>query len=520
MSLIENLKNPEIFDHPVEEFQVIETHISWVLLTGQYVYKIKKPVNYGFLDFSSLEKRKYYCEEELRLNKRLAPDLYLEVVTINGTVDHPVINSDSMVIEYAIKMRQFPQAAQLDRCLNNAGIDFSLIDRLAKKVADFHLSIRIASHHEHFGDLLHVEQPVLENFRHIRECIKDQDSLRHLEKLENWSREQLSILSETITQRKINGYVRECHGDMHLRNIAIWQEQIIIFDCIEFNKDLYWIDVISDIAFLIMDLEERNHTALACRFLNSYLEHTGDYAGLELLQFYKVYRSLVRAKVDALRAAQEVPGSSDYEASLADFRQYLNLAERFIKPRQVVLLINHGLSGSGKSYGTQKLISMFCTIQIRSDVERKRLFAKHDQSAESNAVEQGIYTPELTRQTYDRLVALARILLAAGYSVIVDAANLQSWQRHLFIQLAAEMNVRSLILNYQASSDTLRQRVQQRAQKGSDVSDATLEVLEYQFKTRQALDNNEQNITITIDTENEIKLDEVIQKLITPEQEP
>jgi aminoglycoside phosphotransferase family enzyme/predicted kinase len=518
MSLIENLQNPEIFEHSVERFEVIETHISWVLLTGDYVYKIKKPVDFGFLDFSTLEKRKHYCEEEIRLNRRLAPGLYLEAVSINGSEQHPVLNGDGPVIDYAVKMRQFPQAAQLDRLLHKEGIDFSIIDKLANKVADFHQSIRVAPAGESFGDLSHVEQPVLENFRHIRDCIDDKNSLTLLGKLENWSREQLSGLARVIERRKAEGFVRECHGDMHLRNIAIWHDEIVIFDCIEFNKSFYWIDVISDIAFLVMDLEDRGYAALACRFLNSYLERTGDYEGVRLLRFYKVYRALVRAKVDALRAAQEAPDSDEYKKTLSDFVQYLELAERFTRHEKVVLLINHGLSGSGKSVGTGALMARFCAVQIRSDIERKRLYEISDTESKRSEVNQGIYSHEATRRTYDRLVELASILLASGYSVVVDAANLKSWQRQLFIELAAGMKISCFILDYQASLDTLRQRVRQRAQEGTDASDATLQILEHQLQSQQPLDPNEQAITVTIDTEQVLNFDKLLEQLGDNEQ--
>ena len=296
MHLINNMQDRALYDHPVEVFEVIETHISWVLLTGQYVYKIKKPVNFGFLDFSTLEKRHLYCEEEVRLNRRLAPQLYIGVVAIHGTEEHPNIKSQGPVIEYAVKMKQFPQSTQLDRLLAEKGLDNAVIDKLAGKVARFHLAIDSVAKDSGFGDLEHIQQPVLDNFSHIRGCIDDKNVIPLLNKLEDWTKKKLKLLNETIQQRKDLGFIRECHGDMHLRNIALWNDEIIIFDCIEFNMNFYWIDVVSEIAFLVMDLEDRKHHAFARRFLNSYLEITGDYEGLRLLRFYKVYRAMVRAK--------------------------------------------------------------------------------------------------------------------------------------------------------------------------------------------------------------------------------
>lgn len=513
MSLMENLQNPALYDHPITKFEVIETHISWVLLTGQYVYKIKKPVNFGFLDFSTLEKRHLFCEEELRLNRRLAPHLYLGVVSIHGSAAHPEINGQGPVIEYAVKMQQFPQAAQLDRLLAERGLDTYVLDKLAEKIAAFHLSIEPVAKDSGFGDLVHVQQPILENFEHIRASIDDQSIAALLDKLERWSKHQLKELADVIQQRKVQGFVRECHGDMHLRNIAWWNDDIIIFDCIEFNKNFYWIDVMSEIAFLVMDLEDRQQDALARRFLNSYLGITGDYEGLRLFHFYKVYRALVRAKVAALRTCQEQAGTEEYKDTFKEFLQYLKLAERYIHPTAPCLLINHGLSGSGKSFSTRLILQKYPAIQIRSDVERKRLFQTIKGSDTTNAIEQGIYTPEATHKTYSRLVDIARCLLLAGYSVVIDAANLKLNQRQLFIDLARVIHIPYFILDFQAPVPTLRARVKQRAQQGGDVSDATPEVLEHQVATYEPLSPDEKPFTIKIDTEKDIDIDEIVERI-------
>lgn len=510
MSLVENLQDSTLFDHPVTGFEVIETHISWVLLTGQYVYKIKKPVNFGFLDFSTLEKRHFYCEEELRLNRRLAPGLYLDVVTIHGSEEHPEVNGQGAVIEYAVRMQQFPQSAQLDRIQEKHGLDKFIIDDLAGKIANFHLSLDSLEQGSRYGDLSHVRQAVLDNYEHIRTSFQDQFSAPLLDKLEDWSKQQLEELAEVIQQRKVQGFVRECHGDMHLRNIALWHDGIIIFDCIEFNKNFYHIDVMSDISFLVMDLEARGQEPLAQRFLNSYLEVTGDYEGLKLLCFYKVYRALVRAKVDALRIGQEEIGTREYDQTVEDFLQYVKLAERYIHPSTPCLLINHGLSGSGKSFGARLLLEKYPAIQIRSDVERKRLFQVAKESNSTAAVKEGIYSSEASHRTYGRLVDLADCLLNAGYSVVVDAANLKSQQRQRFIELARSINIPYFILNFKASGETLRKRVEDRAQHGSDISDATLEVLESQIAGYEPLLHDEQQFTIEIATEKDIDIERIV----------
>ena len=513
MSLIEALQKPTLFKHSVKRFEVIETHISWVLLTGQYAYKIKKPVDFGFLDFSSLEKRHFYCKEEVRLNRRLAPQLYLAVVMIHGSEAQPNLEGQGPVIECAVKMRQFPQSAQLDRLLSDEGLDHRLIDKLADKVAGFHLSIKPASTDSTFGDLEHVRQPILENFEHIRVCINDTSVEPMLNKLERWSQQQLDEMADVIRQRKAKGFIRECHGDMHLRNIAWWDDEIVIFDCIEFNKDFFWIDVISDIAFLVMDLEDRQQYALANRFLNRYLEITGDYAGVQLLKFYKVYRALVRAKVDALRAGQECVGTQAYNETFQDFVQYLRLAERYIGPVSPCLLINHGLSGSGKSFASRLILEKFPAIQIRSDVERKRLFQIPWDKAGSDPIEEGIYASGATRRTYMQLVKIASGLLTAGYSVLVDATNLKQQQRQLFIDLANSLTSPFLIIDYHASVDTLRQRIKKRVQQRDDVSDATLAVLAHQLETADSFSDAEQPFVIQVDTDQTIEVDHIVDQI-------
>lgn len=512
MSLIEALQNPALYDHPVEKFEVVETHISWVLLTGHYAYKIKKPVNFGFLDFSTLELRHHYCSEELRLNRRLAHQLYLEVVPICGSETRPRLDRPGEAIEYAVKMRQFEQSSQFDRLLEDGKLDHAAIDCLADKVAQFHLSAPPALQDSAYGDIGQISQPMLENFVQIRDAIDDAGMLPQLYALEQWTNQQLQELAPIIQTRKADGFVRECHGDMHLRNIALWQGEIVVFDCIEFNANLYWIDVISEIAFLVMDLEDRGQDALAQRFLNRYLEITGDYAGLRLFRFYKVYRAVVRAKVDALRTAQEQPGSEEYRQTFADFRQYLALAARYIEPRTPTLLINFGLSGAGKSVTTRQLVETLSAIQLRSDVERKRLFKV---APFGNAVvdRQTLYAPEAHDRTYKRLVEIARILLGAGYTVIIDAANLQLRRRQQFVELAESMQLPYRILAFEADETVLRQRIAQRAVTGEDVSDATPEVLQRQLDLVEPLSADEQTYSVVIDTADRIDIDAITQTI-------
>lgn len=495
--LITALLKPGVFNHPAESCELIETHISWVILAGEYAYKIKKPVNLGFLDFSTLEQRHFYCHEELRLNRRLAPAIYLEVLAIHGTPDHPSLSADGPVIEYMVKMNRFAQQAQLDRMLQDGNLNETQIDAIASMVASFHQQLDPANPSAAFGTPEQVYAPVEENFDQIRGRIKDRQHLEQLAAIENWCNYSYALLEPVFTARKQAGFIRECHGDMHLRNLAWIHQQAVAFDCIEFNPELRWIDVISEVAFLVMDLQEKGRANFAQRFLNHYLQITGDYAGLAVLNFYLVYRALVRAKVDAIRLGQADLNSDERNKAEADFTHYLLLASEYIQAKTPVLFITHGLSGSGKSTVTQILLEMTGAIRIRSDVERKRLFALGVNSDSENKVDEGIYAAQTTQRTYDTLAELSNTIINAGFPVIVDATFLKAAQRQQFRQLTETHQVPFIILSFSALPDTLRRRIVDRDQ---GVSDANLAVLENQLKHWQPILVEETDAVINIDT--------------------
>lgn len=515
-TLIESLLDATIYDHPVTAIELIETHISWVILTGEFAYKIKKPINLGFLDFSTLEKRLHCCTEELRLNSRLAAEIYLDVVPIAGSPERPVLHGAGEAIEYAIKMVQFPQQAQLDNMLANDELQPYHIDAIAELVAGFHATIAVASENSDYGDSDHVLYPVVENFNQIRRCHHGAQDNTVLAELEQWSQSTFASLNPVFEQRKRNGFIRECHGDMHLRNLVWFHDKPLAFDCLEFNPTLRWIDTLSEVAFLVMDLDDRGQPRLAWRFLNRYLEYCGDYSGVQVLRFYLVYRALVRAKVDAIRAAQAHISAFDQRQADEDYQAYLQLAQSYVRPARPKLIITRGLSASGKSTLTQPLLESIGAIRIRSDVERKRLFSVRSGAQNKPAIDQGIYSVEASVQTYDRLKQLAADVLAAGFTVIVDAAFLKHQQRVPFMQLAVETNSTFIILEFTASEDTLRQRIRARV---GDVSDADLSVLEHQLATTQPLENSEQPYCVEIDTETDFDLDALV-KAITQQDVP
>ncbi len=499
-TLVRALQNPALYDHPVRGFQLVETHISSVLLTGDYAYKLKKPLDLGFLDFSTLARRRHFCHEELRLNRRLAPQIYLEVLPITGTPEHPRFGRPGEAFEYAVKMRQFPQEAQLDRVLARGGLKPAHIDQLAQTLADFHARIAVAGVDTPYGTPEAAYFPMGQNFDQIRPLVSPAFHPQ-LERLQCWSEQARDRLKKLLAARKRDGFVRECHGDVHLANLALLDEQVVIFDCLEFNDNLRWIDVMNEVAFTVMDLDDRSQPLLARRFLNGYLERSGDYAGLALLRFYQVYRALVRAKVSVIRLGQA--GLSDAERKQIEsrYRGYADLAERYTRPATPALLIAHGLSGSGKSTLTQPLVERLGAVRVRSDVERKRLHGLDALARSGSALDAGLYTADAGARTYERLAAIARAAIAAGHSTILDATFLKRAQREKMCALADELRAPFLILAFTASETTLRERVALRERAGADASEAGLAVLEHQLASAEPLGNDERARALVIPTD-------------------
>ena len=496
--LIQSLQNPALYPHKVEYFKVIETHISWVLLTGYYAYKIKKPLNLGFLDFSSLEKRRHYCQEELRLNSRLAPDIYLDIVTISGTEKQPKLDASGTVIEYAVKMQQFEEDKTFDLLLAQNQLTHNHVKQTAKIIAAFHCGIESTVADTDFGSSDTIMQFVRENFTQILQ-LDGIEKPGGLTRLASWSEQQYTALLPFLKQRKQAGFIRECHGDLHLGNIALIAGQVVPFDGIEFNPSLCWIDVISEIAFLVMDLQDKQRHDLAFQFLNEYLQFSGDYAGLKLLHFYLVYRAMVRAKVNAIRASQST-SDKEHQQAIISYQGYLQLAKSYTQKSTPLMMIMHGVSGSGKSWLSEQIISRYQAIRIRSDVERKRLHNLSPQKNSHSGIASNLYSQTSSEMTYQHLLQLTVKIINAGYNVIVDATFLQQQQRKLFFQQAEQLQVPFLIVHTQANKQDLLKRIKDRAGQQGNVSEANQAVLENQFLHMQPLNDEEQKHSLSVET--------------------
>jgi len=501
--LINALLDPACYPHDVERIEMIETHISFVFLTGPYAYKLKKAINLGFLDFTTLKLRHFFCKEELRLNRRLAPQLYLDIVSIGGTLQKPKIGVALDVLEFAVKMRQFPQEGLLNRVFSCGELTAVHIDELATSVAAFHQRIECARPDQDYGCASNIESSMRQNFAQIRVMTDSSDEYKNLSLIEKWSLAEHEALLPVFAQRHEHNFIRECHGDLHLGNIALVDGRIQIFDCIEFNPNLRWIDIMNETAFLVMDLDERGRPDFAWRFLNAYLQETGDYDGLRLLRYYATYRAMVRAKVAHIRASQSNLSGENKKTALDSYTAYASYAGKVTVPARQGLIITNGLSGSGKTTVSQLLLEKLGAIRVRSDIERKRLQHIAPKAKSNSGVNTGIYADSVTRDTYEELRRLAKLILEAGYLAIIDAAFLLRWQRNILRQLAKERNVPFVIVSCLAENEELRRRLIQREYEAKDPSDATQEILMFQLETQESLDATESDCTVIFNSEQE-----------------
>jgi aminoglycoside phosphotransferase family enzyme/predicted kinase len=512
-ALIAALQNPRCYPHPVASVRLIETHISWVLLTGEFAYKVKKPVTLDFLDFGTLDKRHACCLEELRLNRRLAPELYLDVVPIAGPADEPRVAGAGDPIEFALRMREFPQAALLSNRLAHGEVAPRHVEAIADALARFHECTAAAAPDAVFGSAATLLQACLDNFAAVERLLAGNGMHLRIGTLRRWTHDRHARLIARFSDRRSRGRIRDCHGDLHSGNVALIDDAPAIFDCIEFNAAFRWIDVMSELAFIVMDLAARGRTDFAYRLLNRYLEHSGDYAGLHVLRYYLVYRAMVRAKIDCIRARQPDLPASEGARVWQDFVARVSLAERFATGEQRLLAITHGLSGSGKSSAALHAAERLGFVRIRSDVERKRLFGLRAGEPSHSALAGGIYTAGASERVYDRLSEHACAAVEGGFGVIVDAAFLQRDARMRFRELARSLGARFAVIDCRAGPGALEARIEARARLGADPSEADLAVLERQRQVIEPLDASERPDAIEIDVEAPVTLARMVRTL-------
>lgn len=499
-AIIDWLSQAANYGQNINQVEKIETHISTVFLTGEFAYKLKKRVNFGFLDFTPLTARKTYCEMEVNLNRRTAPQLYLGVIALYQHPQQPEQISFEpqpglVLVDYLVKMRQFDPQNVLSRYVLKQRLTEHQANDLAQAIAQLHQQAEPIKAGDFLGSSACVIQPMLDNFPSLLALLSSQRPIisnpqldlnqlqNRLRQLEHWTRTQHTLLAPMIEQRQQQGHVRACHGDLHLDNITLINDKPVLFDGIEFNDQFRWIDTLSDLAFLLIDLDFRQQPGLAAKILNRYLQLNGDYAGLVLLRFYQTYRALVRAKITGLRYEQLPPDSLEARATLNTVLAYIDLAEHYayLHHTQPTLYIMQGVSGSGKSYYAHQIHLQTGAIVANSDRERKRLYGIHPQHRVTQAEKRQLYSSEMNQATYQRLQQACQSALQAGLSVVADATFLQARSRQNFIALAQSFGLPYLVVCIEPDATQAKELISQRQQRNDDPSDASADIMQHQL---------------------------------------
>jgi aminoglycoside phosphotransferase family enzyme/predicted kinase len=484
--------------------EVVETHISWVALTGELAYKVKKPVRYDFLDYGTLERRREACDVELKLNQRWAPEIYLGVSRLVRVADGVFLDIEGEVTDYAVRMRQFNREDELDALIARGAVEPDAIIVLARSVADQHRLAPVAP--PAVNAALNVRHFAEQNLSWLRGVAGGVEA----EYLAEWTSRQWSELEGLLNRRQALGRVRECHGDLHCGNVVRVASRLTPFDGIDFDPRLRWIDVASDIAFLVMDLECRGRPDLAMSCLSAWLERSGDYDASACVRFFLVHRALVRAKIARLRCDQV--GEPSASAAREEAAKYIVEAKACKERTARALVLMHGFSGSGKSILAAKLVPELAAIMVRADVFRPRAAVSEVGDTSASPLNAGLYSPANTIRTYQALAAAASGLLSAGCTVIVDATFLDKHWRDQFRCLGSRAGAPVLNVDCQAPVTTLRDRI---AGRSHDPSEATLAVLEDQLSRGSELDDAEKRMSILVRTHGATSAREVAARLRT-----
>jgi aminoglycoside phosphotransferase family enzyme/predicted kinase len=485
--------------HPVQAPVVlVQTHVSWVFLAGAFAYKVKKPLRLGFLDYSTPDRREALCREELRLNLRHAPDLYLDVVPISGSPAAPRIGGTGHAFEHALRMRRFASHDELDVRLARGTVDPPELAQFGAELARVHAAAAPAPQASDYGAPGRVHRYTLDNFAEIRAALPPAAAaVAALARMQASLDSTFARIRAVLEQRRATGFVRECHGDLHCGNVTRWNGRLLGFDALEFDPALRFIDVASDLAFLSMDLAARGRADLRRALLDAWCEASGDYDAVRALPYFEAYRALVRAKVSALRARQ---AGGDAEEANRDVHRYLDWEREHAACAPPMLVVMTGLSGSGKTWLAQKIATACLALHVRSDVERKRLAGLGPLERSESPPDAGLYSPQFGERTYARLRECAAACLQGGESVVIDAASLRRHERAAFVGIATDNGAVARIVHCAAPLAVLKARVAQRQASGADPSEATVDLLDRQPSYWEALTADEQRIALRVDT--------------------
>ena len=502
--MLENLKNPEFYGSDVKSIDILQTHISFVALTGKYAYKVKKPVNFGFLDFSTLEKRKYFCEEEMKLNRRLCPDIYLDVIPITRKDNTLELNGDGKIVDYALKMREFPQDKIMTNLIKQGKIYEETIEEICDILVDFYNSGITSREIDNYGELEAIQQNIKENFEQTQSLVDVTIPKDVYVYIKNASNKFFDERKEVFKKRIKGKHIYDCHGDLHSGNIVVSDENIYIFDCIEFNKRFRYCDVASDIGFLAMDLDYLNHPYLSSYLIYKYVEKSHDKGIFDVLNFYKSYRAYVRGKVLGFRLRDKNISEEERKNTIDSAEKYFDLSQYYaslfsfdLKNKKPLLFIVSGLSGTGKSTISLKISVDYHAHYINTDIIRKELAGIDKFEKHHDKINTGLYSPEKIDYTYEKVMEKTEDLLKNRKNVVLDATFQKMSYRDMARKIAKENNAISVLIKCTCPEKIVKKWLEERQRKKT-VSDGRWEIYIHQKETFESFTCKEKHIEIDI----------------------
>lgn len=513
--IIKSLLKPTAYPDPTTKVDLIQTHVSFLFLTDSYVYKIKKPVDFGFLNFTTLDRRRFYCNEEVRLNLRLCPDMYLGVVEVKESTAGATISGDGSIIDYAVKMKRLPEERMLDHLLADNLVTKVDIQRIARTIAEFHNHAVQGDEIDSYGTIESIRRNWEESFQQVGEFINLTLTSHDLRIIRDWVETFLNENIDIFAKRVSGGHIRDCDGDIHLENICL-TDQVYIFDCIEFNNRFRYSDTAADIAFFLMDLDFHQKSFFRNVFLDEYIMVSGDREATLLLDFYMVYRAVVRGKVECLKLNDQHIPDDEKQFARDKASRYFRLARGYILRNRLnsTLFVTCGLMGTGKSVLASELAFQLGLEIISSDSIRKILAGIPPPSHAYDDFNQGIYDRESTKATYRDMLIRAEKYLGAGRSVIVDATFKRKDDRNEFQKLAKRYNVPMYVIQTFCPENIIKLRLDMRLQKPGETSDGRWELFYRQKEEFEPLESDEGRF-IFVDTSNPVSytVDKILEAL-------
>ena len=515
-NLVSSMTQPEFYPHGPASVEMIQTHISYIFIAGTYVYKVKKDVDFGFLDFTTIEKRKYYCDAELRLNRRLTHDIYLDVVPIyedDGGNLH--LTGGDTIVDYAVMMRKIPEDRMLYRLLAEGLVDQSVMDTVARTVARFHSEASTGGDIDRIGGFDTIRHNHEENFQQTEDYIGITISRGRYRFIQSYVNTFLETQRPLFEKRVREHKIRDCHGDLHLQHICI-ADDILIFDCIEFNERFRYLDVAAEVSFLAMDLDFNGYAEYGRAFINAYLSYSGDQEIVKLLNFYQCYFAYVRGKVIGFQTQDSAIGERARTGAIETASRYFDLAYRYAaRPERPTLILTAGLMGTGKSVLAANLGTVLDARIIRSDVIRKEMLSIPPSERHHENFGTGIYTDDVTRKTYAAALQMAEQELKEGNSVVIDASFKARSERQMAHQLALSSGADFFIIECVCPETIVRQRLDARMSDREEASDGRWELFEAQRDSFQEIDELSGDCHMTVDTSDSPEgcMEEAVEKI-------